>query len=447
MASVTTNPSENTATRSSNFRHFGVIAMLVIWGPLYRALFDKGWMLLGGLPLVGQWAQLQNLAELVSAPAFAGVGLGLTVLTAQRSQTEHAALFFSAALLGWISTAPLLMAVLIWPTPIGHWLGLDPALNTWLVWIALSGWTGILVGQLSSYWLGQQRHARVLTLSVATGLPALIALLIASRHPTAHDPQQGLQYVVWTGLLVGCAGLVCLLIALYAWMNQTANARTQLRNAFKAVMVYLPAGFSIGLLTPLSAMAIRSSLAHQIDWQAAGTATALWRASDWVVSSASAFLYYHYLPKLSVWAQAGQLKKELPKVMRHVLLPCGALLLTLWLLQTTVLPLLYDQRLQASSVVTATMWGGDLLRIVAAVLLYALFALHASKTIAWSEWLSQPLLALLLATGAAQSLLFTGLAHTGTYALYAAVNALAVVWHLRQSHKRTGCVPRNTGAS
>ncbi len=435
MASATANAPVNAP---SNPWHFAVIALLVIWGPMYRALFDKGWMLLGGLPLVGQWAQLQNLAELVSAPAFAGVGLGLTVLTAQRPHHEHPALFFSAALLGWISTTPLLVAVLIWPNSIGDWLGLAPSLHTWLVWIALSGWAGILFGQLSSYWLGQQRHARVLTLSVATGLPALVALLIASQQTTPNDPQQSLQYVVWTGLLVGCAGLLGLLAALHAWMNKTPNARAQLRTAFKTVAVYLPAGFSIGLLTPLSAMAIRSSLAHQIDWQAAGTATALWRASDWILSSASAFLYYHYLPKLSVWAQGGQLQKELPKVMRRMVLPCGALLLTLWLLQTSVLPLLYDQRLQASPVVTATLWGGDLLRIVAAVLLYALFALHASKTIAWGEWLSQPLLALLLAMGAAQSLLFTGLAHMGTYALYAVVNALAVAWHLRQSQKRPG---------
>jgi hypothetical protein len=436
MASATANAPKTTALNPSNRWHFAVIAMLVIWGPMYRALFDKGWMLLGGLPLVGQWAQLQNLADLVSAPAFAGVGLGLTVLTAQRPQHEHPALFFSAALLGWISTCPLLVAVLIWPNSIGDWLGLDASLHAWLVWIALSGWAGILFGQLSSYWLGQQRHARVLTLSVATGLPALVALLIASQQTTPNDPQQSLQYVVWTGLLVGCAGLLGLLAALYAWMNKTPNARAQLRTAFKTVAVYLPAGFSIGLLTPLSAMAIRSSLAHQIDWQAAGTATALWRASDWVLSSASAFLYYHYLPKLSLWVQAGQLRAQLPQVMRRMVLPCGALLLTLWLLQTSVLPLLYDQRLQASPVVTATLWGGDLLRIVAAVLLYALFALHASKTIAWGEWLSQPLLALLLAMGAAQSLVFTGLAHMGTYALYAAVNALAVAWHLRQSQKR-----------
>ena len=276
----------------------------------------------------------------------------------------------------------------------------------------------------------------MLSLSVATGLPALLALLIASLTANPNDPQQGLQYVVWAGLLVSCAGLLGLLVLLLQWMKHTPNAQAQLHTAFKKLAVYLPAGFSIGLLTPLSGMAIRSSLAHQMDWQAAGTATALWRVSDWILSSASALLYYHYLPQLSQWAQTGQLSQQLPRVLRRMVLPCGSLLLVLWLLQTSALPLLYDERLQASPAVTAAMWGGDLLRIVAAVFLYALFALHASKTIAWGEWLSQPLLAMLLAMGAAQSLMFTGLAHMGTYALYAIVNALAVAWHLRQSHKR-----------
>ncbi len=52
-------------------------------------MLDKGWMQLGGLTLVGQWAQLQGLAELVSAPAMAGIGVGLTVLTAQRDRSQH----------------------------------------------------------------------------------------------------------------------------------------------------------------------------------------------------------------------------------------------------------------------------------------------------------------------------------------------------------------------
>ena len=60
----------------TRWQHTATIALLVAWGPLFRALLDKGWMHLGGLTPVGQRAQLQGLAELVSAPAMAGIGLG-----------------------------------------------------------------------------------------------------------------------------------------------------------------------------------------------------------------------------------------------------------------------------------------------------------------------------------------------------------------------------------
>ena len=71
---------------------------------------------------------------------------------------------------------------------------------------------------------------------------------------------------------------------------------------------------------------------------------------------------------------------------------------------------------------------GFALRIASATLLYALFALHASKAIAWGEWLSQPLLAGLLLLGAAHSLPLTGAAHVMTYLTYAAFNLWAVWW-------------------
>ncbi len=364
--------------------------------------------------------------------------MGLTVLTAQSPREKHIPLLISACLLGTAFTAPLLIGALYWPDLLGTWLQLDQATRPALAWAAISGWSGLVFGLLSAYCLGQHRLRLVLALAVISGLPSLIALMLNALETQGTSAQQALLDVLQVMVAVNALALTALLVAFALWVRRTPFALQQLKQSMLRVAVYLPAGLSIGLLTPLSAMAIRSSLAHQIDWQAAGTATALWRASDWVLSSASAFLYYHYLPKLSVWAQAGQLQTELPKVMRRMVLPCGALLLTLWLLQTSVLPLLYDERLQASPAVTAALWGGDLLRIVAAVFLYALFALHASKTIAWGEWLSQPLLALLLVMGAAQSLMYTGVAHVGTYALYAVVNALAVAWHLRQVGRHPG---------
>lgn len=424
-----TAPSE--AARPSR-HHLWWVALLVLWGPLYRALMDKAWMAVGGLPLVGQWAQLQSAAELVSAPAMAGVGMGLTVLTAQSPRAQHLPLWLGACVLGALFTAPLLLAALYWPQVLGGWLHLDAAAQHNLAWAATSGWSGLVLGLLSAYWLGQQHQARVLGLTVLTGLPPLIVLGLHTLRPEPADAAQTLQAVLHTGIVLNALALIGLLLALGRWLLGTPRAGLLLGQALRRVAVYLPAGLSIGLLTPLSAMAIRSSLAAQIDWEAAGTATALWRASDWVLSGAAAVLYYHHLPRLSQWAQQGQLREHLPRVLRQVLWPSLALLLLLWALQSAVLPLLYDERLQASpgvtAAVTAAFWAGDLARIAAAVFLYALFALHASKTIAWTEWLSQPLLAALLVLGAGQSLWLAGTAHLGTYVLYAGVNAVAVGW-------------------
>ena len=397
-----------------------------LWGPLFRALLDKGWMHLGGLTLVGQWAQLQGLSELVSAPAMAGIGVGLTVLTAQRDRSQNLPLLYCAALVCALITAPLLLSVWLWPSHIGSWLHLDVSLHHWLGWVATSGWLGMVWGLLASYGLGQHAQGRVLMLSLATGLPTLIALLL-TMVAGAH-PDDALGAVILTGVVVGSAGALGGWVHGLLWWRRTPHAWQKLRAVLRPVLRYTPAGIAVGLLTPLSVLAIRSSMAQHMDWEAAGTATALWRASDWVLSVAAGLLYYHHLPQLSRHVTEGRLASQLPVVLRQILWPSAVALVLLWSMQSWLLPLLYDQSMQVSPIASAAFWAGDFMRVVSAVFLFALYALHASKAIAWGEWLSQPLLASLLMLGAAHSLLWTGLAHWATYVVYAAFNAGAVVW-------------------
>ena len=121
----------------------------------------------------------------------------------------------------------------------------------------------------------------------------------------------------------------------------------------KSPLRYTPAGIAVGLLTPLSVLAIRSSMAQHMDWEAAGTATALWRASDWVLSVAAGLLYYHHLPQLSRHVTEGRLASQLPVVLRQILWPSAVALVLLWSMQSWLLPLLYDQRMQVSPIASA----------------------------------------------------------------------------------------------
>ena len=234
----------------------GLIVMLLIcWGPAYRALLDKVWVWSGGLGLVGQWAQLQAVADLVGTPAFAGVGIGLTVLTAQQDRAQHIALLLAGFATALLTTLPVLLMLVFTPELIGHWLNLSPAMQGNLPLAGLLGWLGIVYGLLSGYWLGRNQHGRVLLLSVLTSLPALLALGISGALQTGE--RVGLFLKV--GLATGLIGSTALTAVGLRWYVRTPHARQQLVSALRLLARYVPAGLSIGLLTPLSGCLLYTS--------------------------------------------------------------------------------------------------------------------------------------------------------------------------------------------
>ena len=424
MNHFNTHQHHNTASHAAPqaWQHGLIVMLLICWGPAYRALLDKLWVWGGGLSLVGQWAQLQAAADLVGTPAFAGIVIGLTVLTAQKQAAQHTALLLAGFAAALLCTTPMLLALLCAPARVGQWLQLSPALQGSLPLAGLVGWLGIVYGLLSGYWLGRKQHGRVLLLSIASGAPALLALGASG----ALAISERLDLFLRVGVAVGMLGSLALAGVGLRWYLRTPQASVQLRDSLRLLLRYVPAGLSIGLLTPLSGLVIRSTLASQVGWDATGSATALWRASDWVLSGAAGVLYFHYLPWLSQQVQHGSVWPALRHIARRVTLPGAVALLALFALQHQILPALYSEQLALPWHTTALFWAGDALRIASATLLYALYALHASKAIAWGEWLSQPLLAALLLLGAAQSLPWTGAAHVVTYFVSAGFNFWAV---------------------
>lgn len=79
------------------------------------------------------------------------------------------------------------------------------------------------------------------------------------------------------------------------------------------------------------------------------------------------------------------------------------------------------------------------MRVLAIIFLMALYILRRTKTISVVELFSQPLLALLLTLGAAQSLIWVGTAHLFTYTVYATLCFLgvALLWLAPQKNSDT----------
>jgi hypothetical protein len=410
-----------------------LLAGLIVWGPAYRALLDKLWMQHANLQTVGQWAQLQSVAELITAPVQAGIAMGLTVLVSQSRPQTHAPLYLAACGLGLVVSLPLLWLMTTRWLPVLDWLALDPGQSDALRLAALAAWCSIIPGLLTSVWIGRHQRGRVMLVYLAGAAPPILALSVGQHAPTSP-----LESVLGASLGIQVLFIIGILIQQWRSLKVSRIAVDTLYGCVRRLGPYLIPGLSIGICSPLSGLMIRRTLAQQLDWDSAGAATAIWRVSDWVLGCASGALYFYLLPLLSPHIISGRLNHALRRMLRQVWLPSLVVLLALFELQSQLFPLFYDSRLVPDRDTIALFWLGDALRILAAIGLVGLYALQAGKTIATGELLSQPLLALLLLLGAGQSLFWTGAAHVVSYAIYAAFNlgSLALIYS-KSSHLTT----------
>ena len=360
---------------AKSLRYVLIIFFLASWGPLFRSLLDKLWMHFDGLSLVGQWAQFQTLADLIGAPVGAGIGIGLTILTARTDPPLQRYLLIASCALGLIITLPLLILALIFHQDIARWAQLPAIYHQELIIAALGGWLSTVAIQMSAYLLGKEKHFKALLIMIASNLPILLVLCIGSILMLPNLMQLTLLASVLSGLIFS----LWLAANIFQMFKEYPYSRAYVLSAALKLKKFISAGFAIGILTPLSVMIARSAIASDLDWNSVGIATALWRVSDWVLCAAQA-----------------------------------------------VFSLLYSNQLVLDWKVCLLFWSGDAMRILAIIFLMALYILHRTKTISVVELFSQPLLALLLTLGAAQSLIWVGAAHLFTYAIYASFCFLGV---------------------
>ena len=406
---------------TQNIRYGLVILCLASWGPLYRSLLDKLWMQSDGLSLVGQWAQFQTLADLIGAPVGAGIGIGLTILTAQTAPPLQRFLFIASCVLGLLITLPLLILALIFHQDIAGWAQLPTIYYQELIVAALGGWLSTVAIQMSAYLLGKEQHFKALLIMIVSNLPVLLTLFIGGTLMLPNLIHITLLASVISGLIFS----VWFFAAAFQILKSHPQSRVHLCSAALKLKKFIGAGFAIGILTPLSVMIARSAIASDLDWNSVGIATALWRVSDWVLCAAQAVLYFHFLPLLSKSAD-DKLQSRLIKVILQVFIPSVLALLLLFFGRQMIFPFLYSSQLEVNWKVCLLFWSGDAMRILAIIFLMALYILHRTKTISVVELFSQPLLALLLTLGAAQRLIWVGAAHLFTYAIYALLCCLGV---------------------
>ncbi|MBS0337737.1 MAG: hypothetical protein JSS40_13135 [Proteobacteria bacterium] len=390
---------------------------IILAGLLGRAAIDKILALRAGPESVALWAQLQSVVDLVLGVTIAGVGHGLTVLVAQASTEGVQRRLMRAALvsgLGVSAAAALVLA--LGSGSISAWVTGSAVAPGLIAFAASAGCAAVAPSLLASYWLGRARQDRILWLNTAT-MPAM-----------AGAAYFALPGAIAQSVLAAQAGAALAAgAALYAWLRRP-GAATGTGAEVKRLRRYMLAGLSIGILSPVAMLAVRSTLSGALSWGDAGIVQALWRSSEWITAIASGMLWLVALPRFSATHRTARFFPELARVGVVTLLVAAILLLLLWFNQAAVLETLYDARFVIPDRAAALFLLGDWLRVGSWVFLYALFAMQRTVPIAVGELLSIPLYAaLLIAFRDGLGLERAGMLYCASYAAYLAFNAAAVL--------------------
>ena len=356
---------------------------------LGRAGLDKVLAIAGGPTLVGLWAQLQSVVELVGAVTAAGVLQGLTVLVAQASESrDERGLLRDALKLGLATSLAAGLIVALASPELTVWLTQKRIANDLFLLAALTGWLAVVPATLNAYWLGKHQQQRMLGLALLT---SLTLLLVAASAWSGMS----LRGLVWVQSLV--AAIIGILI--WHYMQGLSGVRGDVGDGaayFRKLLKFVPVGLVIGIMSPASMLLVRSMLSSTLSWSDVGFLQALWRSTEWVTASAAGVLSLIFLPRFSSTYGSAEFRKEMSRAGVTVLVPAACLLLLIFFNQRSMLAALYDARFVVSDKTAGLFMLGCWIRIAAWLFLYGLFSAHRTGLIMAGEILSLPLYALLL---------------------------------------------------
>ena len=394
---------------------------------LGRAGLDKVLALAGGPALVAHWAQLQSVVELVSTVALAGVLQGLTVLIAQVRESRDVRSLLRAALkLGMGTSLAVALGVMLMA---GFIRGeINPVL---FFLAALAGWIAVIPATLNAYWLGKHQQQRMLGLALLT---SAVLLLVAGG--------------AWFGMslhglmLMQCFVLVIIGSVIWRYLcklsggdlSRAGDVQSDETRYLRRLVDFVPVGLAIGIMSPVSMLLIRGTLADSLTWNDVGFLQALWRSTEWVTATAAGVLSLVFLPRFSATYGSARFKQEMMRAGKIVLIPAACLLLLIYFNQRAMLATLYDARFAVSDVTAALFMLGSWTRIASWLFLFGLFAAHRTRLIIAGEALSLPLYALtlwLFAEG--MTLERAALWYLASYLVYLAFSAASLIYSSRKS--------------
>jgi len=240
--------SEERSAASSGIGKVLLGSGIVVVGLCARALVDKMLALHSSRELVAHWAQLQSVFELVAGVTLSGIGHGITVYASRHNQNP-VSLLRSGLLWGLSLSALVAIALLFGMTTLNDLVHRELLPEIELTsWAIAAGWLSVVSGLFYAYWLGRKWRGRMLLLMTGIWTPMALASLGCFGAPS-------LLLLVRVQLATH-ALLACGLVLSFNWRGSSTR-----KPGGPTLYAYLPAGLSIGILSPASVAWSRAEIA------------------------------------------------------------------------------------------------------------------------------------------------------------------------------------------
>lgn len=315
---------------------------------------------------MAQFAQAQNVVSMLAISAATGLGHGVTRTVAHDRATGSSeagerlrqvlgtATWFAVCL-----SVPMALALLVAADPVAAWLFGDPSLSS-LVRCAAAALPFACLAPIPLAALnGQNESMRCVIAPIITtlaGSAVTVALVLVLDLPGAA-----------LSIVAGHALTLAVNLAFFGsrnplghWSSWLAHDRATLRHLL---------GFAImaivgGLAMQGAQLFVRTTLAADHGWVAAGQWQAVIKISEVYLSAITMALTVYYLPRLSAITRRSDFLALLRKAMVLIVPATLALTATIWLLREQIVTLALSAEFAPAAGVMWLQLTGDVLKIV-----------------------------------------------------------------------------------
>lgn len=332
-----------------------------------------------GYGLVGQ---LQNAVTSITALASAGVGTGVTKYTAEYGQDSalQRQVWTTAGFLGLACSIVVGSGIVIFRLDLAVHLFKDSNYSNIFIWVALS----LILYVFNTFLLAVINGFKEVNLFVVANIANSVIALIVTGLLAWLLGLKGALIALTINQSISCVATI-FLVRKQEWFRFHNFIGLPSRKLILKLSQFTLMMIATSVLGPVSLIVVRNFLIGNCGITAGGYWEAMNRISNLYLMFISTPLSVYYLPKLSEITRTDALRQELMAGMKVIVPVTVALALTIYLLRSFIINILFSKNFAPMAEFFAWQLMGDIVRASAWIFSFFLISRAMTKLFIFAE--------------------------------------------------------------